>query len=365
VLTAVRSFLLVVMVSSGCSGVPASVTATEAPSAPAPVRELAVGFDHACALLESGDVWCWGNNVAGQTGAPRAEVRSPWIAARVPGLSRASAIAAHDTRTCVIVEGAVECFGGGGFERARVPVDARSIAMGGYGTCVVRRDGSIACLRPDGSLRDEAAGLGNLTVAVGASHLCAIRADRRVACWGRNILGALAVDLPFAASTDTPVDVLGVERIRALQAGAHSTCALADDGRLWCWGALDDTPIDTADPSACDSGVRCTKTPVLADGGPFALLTIAGMRERSYTAFDAYGGRTESCTIGAAGAMVCRGDHSKTQFWTTHAPLPGTPTVLRVGVGGLCAAVDGRIYCRGRGGVLGYRAGAIEFEKKS
>ena len=36
-----------------------------------PVRELAVGGSHACALTLAGEIYCWGHNGYGQLGIPR------------------------------------------------------------------------------------------------------------------------------------------------------------------------------------------------------------------------------------------------------------------------------------------------------
>ncbi|HEX7839030.1 MAG TPA: hypothetical protein VF469_16240, partial [Kofleriaceae bacterium] len=38
---------------------------------PGPATKVAIGYDHACALLTDGDVWCWGKGDAGQLGDGR------------------------------------------------------------------------------------------------------------------------------------------------------------------------------------------------------------------------------------------------------------------------------------------------------
>ena len=38
------------------------------PMLPAPVAHLSVGFNHVCAALETGEVYCWGDNRGGQLG---------------------------------------------------------------------------------------------------------------------------------------------------------------------------------------------------------------------------------------------------------------------------------------------------------
>lgn len=39
------------------------------------VRDVAAGNDHACAIREGGDVWCWGSNVRGELGRVTADTR--------------------------------------------------------------------------------------------------------------------------------------------------------------------------------------------------------------------------------------------------------------------------------------------------
>ncbi|HEY6033919.1 MAG TPA: hypothetical protein VIV58_06655 [Kofleriaceae bacterium] len=48
------------------SGVPVEVAGL-----PAAARELAIGYDHACALLVTDEVWCWGKGGSGQLGDGR------------------------------------------------------------------------------------------------------------------------------------------------------------------------------------------------------------------------------------------------------------------------------------------------------
>lgn len=35
------------------------------------VRDLSVGYSHACALLSTGEAYCWGNNASGEVGVER------------------------------------------------------------------------------------------------------------------------------------------------------------------------------------------------------------------------------------------------------------------------------------------------------
>ena len=43
-------------------------TPTQVVGLPGPATSVALGYDHSCALLVDGDVWCWGHNNSGQLG---------------------------------------------------------------------------------------------------------------------------------------------------------------------------------------------------------------------------------------------------------------------------------------------------------
>ena len=76
------------------------------------VSSLAAGLEHTCAVLWSGEVWCWGSNSIGQSGQPTGHFGSPLhVATRVAGLV-ADRIGAGDSFTCVIdADGRVQCWG--------------------------------------------------------------------------------------------------------------------------------------------------------------------------------------------------------------------------------------------------------------
>lgn len=167
-----------------------------------PATQVAVAPGRSCAVLRSGEVWCWGVDTTG--GPPR----------RVPGVQQATAVAVSAAHACAIVsDGVVECWGrndrgqlgvGTADETGAVPApvvglsDATAVAAGEFSTCAVLRDGSVWCWGDGGvgqlgngersgprrqPVRVELDDVAS-DVAVGRLHACAVSRAGVVWCWG-------------------------------------------------------------------------------------------------------------------------------------------------------------------------------------
>ena len=84
-------------------------------------------------------------------------------------------------------------------------------------------------------------GAGNTPVAVSAGgfHTCAIVDNGSLYCWGSNANGRLGTGDPTTQSAYSPAWVdLGVGRTAlAISAGSDHTCAILDDSSLTCFGS--------------------------------------------------------------------------------------------------------------------------------
>lgn len=75
-----------------------------------PLVEVGAGSGHACGRSASGEVWCWGYNLAGQLGRDTPTMSEAPV--RVAELGVASALVVGPSHACAIVEeGAVRCWG--------------------------------------------------------------------------------------------------------------------------------------------------------------------------------------------------------------------------------------------------------------
>jgi len=245
-------------------------------NAPRPVRvvglpagrrvvDAAMGINHACAVVAvgaatSGEVYCWGRNNQGQLGNTSAGGVTP---VRAGTISDAVEVVAGLDYSCArLTTGAVMCWGHNGFYQLgqddntdssapRAVVDvlgATAIEADVLRTCAVVSSGVTCWGAAIG--RTTTTFLGTVTaVAVGSSHTCALVShgipglDGAVWCWGRNVEGQLG-DLSTTDST-SPRGVSGFSRTGSLgraiavTAGGNHSCAIAADGRAYCWGAND------------------------------------------------------------------------------------------------------------------------------
>jgi alpha-tubulin suppressor-like RCC1 family protein len=123
-----------------------------------PVRQVASGNGHSCALLQSGQIRCWGDNTFGQLGNNSAAASSSPVL--VANITDAIHIAAGLEHTCAILgDHTVRCWGRndegqlgtGNKNVARTPValpslgDVVSLGLGYYHSCAVLRDGKMYC----------------------------------------------------------------------------------------------------------------------------------------------------------------------------------------------------------------------------
>ena len=213
------------------------------------VEMLAVGGDHACALLGNDEFECWGINGSGQLGLGNDNTR------RNPG----------DALPAVEL----------GSERT-----ARMIFAGGNHTCAILDNDELKCWGDNGSgqlgLGDNGnrgdapnemgdalpavdLGMGRTVemLAIGGSHICALLDNDELKCWGSNSSGQLGLGDtnnrgdgldeagnlieegdPIEMGDNLPAIDLGSGRTaRMIFAGGNNTCAILDNDELKCWGS--------------------------------------------------------------------------------------------------------------------------------
>ncbi|MFM7271398.1 MAG: InlB B-repeat-containing protein, partial [Actinomycetes bacterium] len=262
--------------------------------------QLSGGYDSACALLDNGSVKCWGSNIAGQLGLGDTSYRGDDLAELgddLPAVDLGSAhqavqIATGANHSCALLDdGEVKCWGANGGKLGigdtanrgddpgemgdnLPPVDlgtgrsAVKIAVGGDNSCAILDDATLKCWgvndsgqlgQGDTATRGDALGemgdaLPSIDVGSGrtvtdlgigwSGHICALLDNATVKCWGEGWAGVLGLggerdrgDDPGEMGDDLPEVNLGTGRsVRQLAVGDVHNCAILDNWTVKCWG---------------------------------------------------------------------------------------------------------------------------------
>jgi alpha-tubulin suppressor-like RCC1 family protein len=187
---------------------------------------LVSGNQHTCALSNQGRVRCWGSNFGGELGYPEPF----WVG-----------------------------YAGGGVPSDYGPVDiggeVAELRAGKHGTCAILTDGALRCWGTNyfGSLGygdgdavgddetpadagDVPLGDAVASVALGATHTCAVLVDDSTWCWGSNLGGELGLGDFNIFGYPTPQLVPAAAPPAALALGAAFSCAIDEGGDVRCWG---------------------------------------------------------------------------------------------------------------------------------
>ena len=319
---------------------------------------MSAGSAHACAVLATGAVKCWGSGSVGPLGlgdkegggAPRIELDA--LPAVDLGTGRtAVAVAAGAMHTCALLDtGAVKCWGEVGFGQL------------GLGDTKCRRDAK----EMGDALPAVDLGTGRTAVAVtaGLQHTCALLNGGAIKCWGFGAFGQLGLgamknrgDRPNEMGDALPAVDLGTGRTAvAVSAGAFHTCAVLDTGAVKCWGHFSRLGLG-------DKNDRGSRPNEMGDALPAVDLGVRG-RVVAVSA-----GAVHTCALLDGGAVKCWGEGDDGQLGLGDGKSRGSapnemgdalPAVdLGTGRGAVavsagrfhtCAVLDnGAVKCWGRG----------------
>jgi alpha-tubulin suppressor-like RCC1 family protein len=181
---------------------------------------VAVGLDHACAVLRDRTVRCWGRNDRGQLGdGTTTDSAAPVVALRDVDVLEITAGSAH---TCALLRsGALRCWGSN---------DGGQL---GDGTTMNRP--APVTVRSSESNAAELTGIS--TVRAGGGTTCALKTDGTALCWGANNAGQLGDGT--TTNRSAPVAVMGLTDGAELAVGGNAwACARRHAGTLTCWGSM-------------------------------------------------------------------------------------------------------------------------------
>ncbi len=241
---------------------------------------VCAGSRHACALLDSGKVFCWGDNQDGQLGrgtvgpaalAPRAVIFPTGVHIRDIGCGERHTCAVDDRDN-------LWCWGANDLgqlgtgdtsdqepEPVRVAQGVVSAAAGYDRTCYLNRDGLVLCAGsntsrvvdcnqaadatipkfvPSWSARGPQTPNGQPLLDIGQDFACVVPQDpeREVRCWGGPYSQGAedCTAKPIAVSGATP-------QIQMVTAGASHACSIGYETveTVYCWGKNDKNQTGT------------------------------------------------------------------------------------------------------------------------
>jgi hypothetical protein len=241
---------------------PVEAGAAFGPVPTGPIAQLSLGNDHGCVVTATGALACWsipdptfplGNVPTGTfrsvhvgtavscalaTDGHVACFGSERLLPSVPALPAVVDELCHDVGPCVRVGDVVTCYDGDGRATPLPGVVAGSLSCGGAFDCGLTAAGEVACVAADdvmahGSEYVAAADVGRIptgpftAVVAGYQHVCALRVDGTVACWGHDVAG----------ETWPPKG-----QFTRLALGEKRSCGLRVDGAVACWGLEPEGP---------------------------------------------------------------------------------------------------------------------------
>lgn len=185
-----------------------------------------------------------------------------------------------------------------------------------------------ACLSPPSPAR---------IVKNGSLHTCAILEDGSLWCWGDNRFGQLGNG--SAGNEPRPIRVPGIENVRQLAIGYFTTCVVSGSGTVKCWG---ENRWGQVGVTANEHRPLPIDVPAIDDAIDIAL------------------GRSHSCILRRSGRVACWGANFVGQLGdgtneSRHEPrdIPNFTgaTAIACGDGHSCALVEGgRLFCWGPNG---------------
>ncbi len=200
----------------------------------APVKQMSITNDHACALTKAGEIWCRGEVLGDMGGVQR------WGLRKLP--ERAEAIAAGMRVLCLKQKGEWSCrdedgpwkVGFGGKGALQLALESACALEGGKVGCFGRYMGAqMGPRRGDAELTFPVKA-GATGLAFGVHSGCAV-VEGGARCWGSNEHGQLGDGRPLYLSKPIPTKLPKLVRIRG---GWHDSCGQDSEGKVFCWGGV-------------------------------------------------------------------------------------------------------------------------------
>src|SRR5690554_2266450 len=221
--------------------------------------KISAGENHTCALLAGGNVKCWGSNSNGQLGNSQLSTQgkkasSTAVDVNVNDLQaiKIASISVGNNYSCALLEaGDIKCWG-------KIPSDFSAdkllaltnkkpiqLATASNHACATVENNQIQCwgdsdngkLGHTENTEQVVTGIDKaLLVSSKGNHSCALLNNGRVECWGDNLSGQIGNGLGDLNSVLTPNRVRNLSQVISLSSGEQYNCAATVAGQVLCWG---------------------------------------------------------------------------------------------------------------------------------
>ena len=254
----------------GSTGSP--TTPTKIKNFEEPLKSLSMKYQHSCGIDHENTLWCWGYNQYGQLGigntnqySERQEVTQD-ITGKELGIIQQVEVGFY-YHSCAIIDFSAYCWGYNNYGQlgdsttsnrykpteVSAPDNARftDLSIGAHQSCGIIENGSVYCWGRNnyGQLGDNSTGdshLPNYTMIPGNSkaiaitsglhHSCALMDNNSIYCWGYNNRGQLGDGSYTTGYKPVMSNFNPTSRIVQISAGGEFTCALIENGSIYCWG---------------------------------------------------------------------------------------------------------------------------------
>lgn len=308
---------------------------------------MTVGGTHLCTILDDASLQCWGDNSYGQLGDGTKTDRLTTTPVNLDEGRTAVSISAGKEHTCAILDnGELVCWGRNNFGQLGDGSDSQSnnptgvvfssssavpvqVSSGDWHSCAVLDDASLECWgRNDHGQLGDGTNIDRnsavqvslsphkvLAVSTGANHTCAVLDDWSLKCWGANGNGQLG--LGSTTSTNSPATVSVGGNTVAVSAGGAHTCAILHGFNMKCWGMNSMGQLG-------DGGTNQQN-----DASSVGYVS-SGSGDLEVTTIDA--GESHTCAIDLSKALHCWGSSAKGQVGdgSTSSQI-SSPTTIDLG----------------------------------
>lgn len=191
------------------------------------VLDVGVGHEHVCALVDGGQIYCWGTNRYGAI-VPLENLSGPedvTFPTLLGGVGPSVALAAANATSCALhAGGGGSCWGRGVWPEANP-----------FAPTVLRDPHAKVALPP-----------GTVNFGLGSTHTCVLDDRGTVSCQGYNDFSQLGYPTPGTDGSEAANRVaelsskfetaIGGSQASAVALGNSTSCVLRCGGDAWCWG---------------------------------------------------------------------------------------------------------------------------------